>query len=203
MSNLEDLERRVRESRINEATKKHLIGVNGKIAIVVRGLGSPVIAQYDGSQFYDIMNSEEYLGDPFEEIVQEDHIPTTNFNDEFYPELEGWEWSERPRVQEATTDLHSFHFNGISRGMHLEISLYPDTAEIKALYRGQQVYQEIRGELMSYVPNDEWEECINKLYPTALAATKQRSQESSLDKMEEQEKIKDNWLTTFKKLWGI
>jgi len=174
------------------------MGLNGKIAIIVRGMGQPVYEQYDGGSFVD----QRFLDDYF---AEEELIPTKNIDEEAYPDLAGYpEWGdERPNIQEVSKTLHCYHFDGLNRGMHLEIYLYPDPLEIKVLAKGYQVYRELRTELESYVPNNEWELWIERLYPTALEKTKIKSKARTDENRTIQEKERKGWLADFKRLWGI
>ena len=53
MSKQEEIEEKIREQRTIEANKKGLIGQNGKIGMVLRMLGHPIIAQYEGGTYVD------------------------------------------------------------------------------------------------------------------------------------------------------
>ena len=54
MSKPEELEQRIREQRIIEANKKGLVGQNGKIGMVLKMMGNPIIAQTEGGGLIDI-----------------------------------------------------------------------------------------------------------------------------------------------------
>lgn len=53
MSKAEEIENEIREKRILEATKKGIIGKNGKIGTVLRMLGQPIVNQSEGGFFVD------------------------------------------------------------------------------------------------------------------------------------------------------
>ena len=56
------------------------------------------------------------------------------------------------------------HFDGLSRSMHMEIKYSEETSELSLTHRGYLVYKEVMGDLEVYVPNEEWESWIEKLW---------------------------------------
>ena len=50
---MREIEKRIQEKRTVEATKKKLMGFNGKLGCIVRNLGQPIIAQSEGGGLHD------------------------------------------------------------------------------------------------------------------------------------------------------
>ncbi len=134
-------EESIREARTIEATRKRLMGPSGKIGSIVRNLGHPIIAS--GSANYEV----SYLDDPFR-LHDPDEFPMMDEDDISYQI--GW------------------HFDGLSRGMNMEIKYLEDRKELTLRWNGHIAYHEINGELHGYAPYDEWEDKVQSLYETAM-----------------------------------
>lgn len=169
-------EESIREARMIEATRKRLMGSSGKIGCVVRNMGQPIIAS--GSPNYDV----SYLDDPFK-IHDPDEILTMDEDDISYQM--GW------------------HFDGLSRGMNLEIKYLEDGRDLIVRYKGQVVYREISGELHGYAPFDEWEEKIDRLYEAAMKIENEKKKKRRKDQKEIAEKRSQELLKKMQLKWGI
>ena len=125
MSKQEELEERIREQRIVEANKKGLMGQNGKIGIVLKVLGSPIIRQSEGGIYVDTnyfnINQEEKeiynISDPVELMSE---IPIMGIENNNRPNSKEW-YQYMPDPINYGIDTIGLHFDGLNRGMHLEI----------------------------------------------------------------------------------
>ena len=100
------------------------------------------------------------------------------------------------------TDI-GWHFDGLSRGIHLEIKYESEKNELTVQYKGYTVYREIAGELMSYAPFPEWEEKTNQLFKTARGIQVQILQKEKKEKIESANKSKEKWWDKVKHKWGL
>ncbi len=183
---MNDKEEKIKEQRTLEAVKKNLMGNAGKFGLIARFLGEPIVSQsgFDGhfpdDQIYHIYSDtvEEPIGGGFTENREYDSYESNVI------EI-GW------------------LFDGLSSGMHLEIKYLEEFKELKVTYKGNIVYREIAGELFAYVPNDEWETNINKLY--AIAEKRELTERLKKKKIlvEESNKNKNNWFKNMKDRWGF
>ena len=168
-------ERAIREKRTLEATKKDLMGPAGKLGIIARFLGKPIIRQ--GSGLFD----STYLDDPYE-LPSEDKILT----------------AEDTEIQEE-----GYVFDGLSRGIHIEIKLYSVEGRLMVDYKGYSVYSEASGDLRGYTPLAEWENIVDRLYENA----KERRNKLELDMEPFIEQMvlrkRESWMDKMRRRWGI
>jgi hypothetical protein len=143
-------ERMIAEKRQIEATRKNLMGVSGKLGMIAKVLGTPI--QRQGSPLFDT----SYLDDPFA-LHDPDEIPMFNGTSE-YVVTEG------------------YLFDGTSSGIHMEIKLTTGENKLRVTWKGYVVYDEKAGDLLAYVPNDEWENWIKKLYDRAKESAKKKTE---------------------------
>lgn len=168
---------KIKEQRLIEATRKNLLGIkNGKLGVILRYLGIPVIGH--GSPLYDI--SYAYL-DPYEEEENEDELPT---------------FDEDERVAEVGRI-----FDGLSRGVHIEIK-YIEGA-LSVIYKGYLVFMESSGDLECYVPNDEWENKIENFYKIALKLQRKDKKEKVLEKTKKENVLKKSLFKHLLEKWGF
>lgn len=169
-------EARIKEQRTNEAMKNGYMGTQGKFALIAKRLGHPIYDQKGG------MFQQRFMDDPFY-IEEEGHIPTLEEDEQSY-EL-------------------GHMFDGLSRGVNLNIFLDDYHREIIVRYCGQVVYKEVAGELEGYVPNPDWE---NKITEFSNAATvierKMRSFERE-ERVRLGNKKKQEVLDTLRNKWGF
>lgn len=202
---------KIREQRTIEATRKNLMGPGGKFGCIVRFLGEPIIAQSEGGDFMDVNYLDDYgeAADPFAELTpgnaQEisDQIPI--WESELAPQLdfEGAEWSARREASYQTSEHKGWLFDGMSRGIHLEIKYLEEKNELSVYYKGHQVYLEIAGELEGYYPLDEWEAKIDSLYKVARTKEREVKKLEMSDKKEAGLKKKKAWMQKMKNRWNI
>lgn len=204
MSNQEELEQRIREQRTVEANKKNLVGQNGKIGVVLRMMGSPIIAQVEGGGYVDT----HYIDT---QGALEDEEPRNNTEFMKGVPVMGVDGSERPSGSEWTemsdptmygTMVMGWHFDGLSRGMHMEIKYDDSTSELSLHYRGYPAYRELKGEIIGYVPNEEWEGWIDRLYKTAKEMKRKQQESEFEEKVKEAEDNKQSWLRGIISRWG-
>jgi hypothetical protein len=168
-------ERAIKEKRLYEATRKNMMGAAGKVGQIAKWLGTPIIRQ--GSGMYDVT----YLEDPYK-LPQEDDIPLAE--DEHHC-LEGW------------------LFDGLGRGLHLEIKYIHSEKKLTVDYKGYRVYTETAGDLDSYAPFPEWESLIEMLYKKARERQKKVEIEMKAeDDISMMGKAK-NFLQMLRFKWGI
>lgn len=190
--NWEQKERVVREKRTIEATKKNLMGPMGKLGIIVRNLGSPIIRQ--GTGFFE----ESFLDDPYEDF-KDDVYETTASNQQ-------GPLAYKDEILDLSDDFvqnEGYIFDGLSRGMHMEIQYHGSNHKLTVTYQGFVVYKEIAGELEAYAPNQEWEDMIERLY---TAAKKQEKFSDKQKRLELAEKVKEKKMTFWNRLkqrWGL
>ena len=166
-------ERAIREKRTNEAIKKDYMGASGKLGMIAKFLGHPIVQEGTG------MMDVTFLDDPYDD---EDEIPTT----------------ENLEVQEM-----GYEFNGLTSGLHLEIKyLYADQ-EIVVQYKGYTVYKEAAGDLFAFAPFPEWENLIDKLCLKVKARKKkvEESLEPVIEELVQVKK--QSWLQKMRMRWGI
>lgn len=168
-------EKAIRERRLIEATRKNLMGASGKFGQIAKWLGSPIIRQ--GSGLYDV----NYLEDPFDS-TDPDEIPVAE--DEF-------------------CQKEGLVFDGLSRGMHLEIKYFFATKKLTVDYKGYRVYTEINGELDSYAPFPDWENLIERLYKQAKEKEKKVGKEMELEEQHSMAEKAKNFLQMLRMRWGI
>lgn len=174
-NNKEDL---IKEQRISEAMINGYIGQNGKFAYILRWLGSPIIEQIIENEKYDFLNYD-YLGD--------------DENFENLPEL-----SEDSNAHEI-----GYYFDGLKFGYNLSIKYDNLSKEIIVVFNGRTVYKEESGELLSYVPIQEWESIVKILCEIAKNVESRRK---NIINNELKRQIKEKKQEIYKDLnqkWGI
>tara|TARA_Y100000034_G_C6901619_1_gene417161 strand:- start:242 stop:775 length:534 start_codon:yes stop_codon:yes gene_type:complete len=108
--------------------------------------------------------------------------------DDYHLEKVGWVW------------------DGLSRGIHLEIRLDNFKREIIATFKGHNVYRECAGDLELYTPihplAGEWEHHIEKLYKEAKKIRRIEKVEEEEAKKEMQPGLAQRLLEALKMRWG-
>ncbi len=115
----------------------------------------------------------------------------------------GEEWQEMPDPKQFGSNQIGLHFDGLSRGMHMEIKYDELEGEIVLSYKGYIAYKEIKGEIVSYVPNKEWEQWIENLYQKAQKMQRKLKEEEFESQMQRAEKKKKEWWREIISRWGI
>lgn len=199
-------EKLIKEERTREATKKGLMGLDGKLGCILRYLGHPIISE-TGSWFQS-NEGEDFHGHLFDD---ENDRPVGERIEGGDNEVDdaGWRGSSqefagiKKMEGDGIAQKIGWHFDGLSRGMHLEIKYLSERAELNASWKGTSVFTEVLGELYQYVPGDDWERCINRLYGMAKKLQEKAHREGVEETKVEIEEEKWNFLDNLKKLWGI
>lgn len=182
----------IREHRTNLATKNNLMGPSGKFGVILRAFGHPVVRQ--GTGMFDSTGLE----DPFEDYSANEYSPT--LSGQTGPLASGNKMLDAP---DENVHEEAVHFDGLSRGMHLEIKMTHHENEMVVTYKGYTVYKEVAGELEAYAPFPEWETLIEKLYRAAkdrIAATRAEDEEA-VGRLVQQKKA--GFLERLRMRWGI
>lgn len=182
----------IREKRTIEATKKNLIGPSGKFGVILQAFGTPIIRQ--GTGLFDIT----YMDGIYEDHVYTEYESTASgqlgpvaYRDEILD------------MEDETIENEGLMFDGLSRGMHLEIIYWHADNKLKVSYKGYTVYLEIAGDLHGYAPFEEWEALIERLYKAARDRLKEiKSQKEAEMKAHIEKKKKDFW-RNLRMRWGV
>ena len=183
-------EKVIREKRTMEATAKNLMGITGKMGMIVKTFGYPIVRQ---SGFMDV----NVLEDPYD-FVDSEHEQTASGQNG--PEM----W--RDEILDMGDDYsqdEGFVFDGLSRGMHLEIKFWHHNQKLEVSYKGYEVYKEISGELYAYAPSDDWESLINRLYKIAKEESNKRKRHEEIEIGEEIERKKETFWRRLQRRWGV
>jgi hypothetical protein len=191
MAQREELEARIKEQRLAEATKKGLTGPTGKIGVVLRMLGGPIVSQTEDASYLNLDGEEEDGG-----------IPVMDVEGARRPE--GPEWSDDERIA-THYGIHEIgrHFDGLGRGMHMEIFYKDESSEMSLYHRGFLAYREVQGDLQCYVPSDEWEGWISSLFKVAKKRQREQKEREFEERVKESERTKLSWLREMASRWGI
>ena len=188
---MNDKEKILKEQRTIEASRKNLMGLGGKLGCVLKVFGQPIVRHNTG----DILEVN-YLDDYMEVEQKDPYNLRAGTPEEIMDQLEN---------VEEDFSIHSMGwcFDGLNRGMHLEIKYMSETNELTVFFKGHLVYKEIGGELEAYVPLSEWENSIEQLYPAALEKGNIQKEEVRAAKREEGKEGKQRWLDKMKEKWGL
>ena len=137
----------LKEARTIEAMRKGYMGLEGTLSLVAKRLGHPIFHQ--GSKVFE----QTFLDDPYD-LVDENELPVLE--------------------EDANSYEIGVQFDGLSRGINMSISIDYNMREIKCIYEGKIVYQEISGELERYAPNDLWEKKVENLMQIAKKIERQQ-----------------------------
>ena len=169
-------EEMIREARTIEAMRKGYMGMEGKFAMIAKRLGQPIIEQ--GSRSYE----QTYLDDPFD-LKDENTIP----------------------IFDDTDQSHEIgmHFDGLSRGINLSIFMKNFHREITCEYNGFTVYKEVSGELERYVPHENWEHGLERLFESAKKVEKRQKPEERKKLLNAANRKRQELLQEFRDKWGL
>ena len=215
---MNDKEKRIKEQRLIEATRKGFTGLSGKFGIILKHLGQPIIAQNDAMHFNGYIGrvaSSNQLPWHDPEEIDHNELPTMEMLDVLGNPIEepmGAEWTSKTKSRTGGRTNHvGMYFDGLKYSMHLAIK-YTDLkdeyghnswTELEVTYKGYSVYKEIKGELAAYVPNTEWEEKIEKLFKIAKEKEDQFRDEERQERIKEAKQKKNEWIQKLRTLWGI
>lgn len=199
---MNEKEERIKEQRTIEAAHKNLSGLGGKFGIILQGLGQPIIAQ-GGASLYDIgdtYENEELGGTPAE---MQGQIPY--FDSKTGEEPIGGAWRDDREYEKEPYGAHKigYAFDGLNRGIHIEIKYIIDINELTVYHKGYLVYKEVAGDLLVFAPNNEWEKKVDKLFESAKKISTKKSKESQKEKVANAMRKRDSWWQTIKTKWGL
>lgn len=189
-SNWSQQEKVIREKRTIEATHKNLMGITGKIGVIVKTLGYPVVRQGSTSDI-------SFLEDPYDFVDTEYE---TTASGQQGPEV--WR-DEILEMGDAFSQEEGLVFDGLNRGMHLEIKFWHHNQKLEVSYKGYEVYKEIAGELHIYAPFDEWETLINRLYKIAKEESKRSRKYEEVELGKEIQRKKESFWRRLQRRWGV
>lgn len=180
---MDSKESMIREKRTMQALRNDLMGPGGKLGTICRYLGHKI-------QFQSRTDGL-FLDDPYDLPIDDPHS-----NEALLQELP--EFDE----DEITYEV-GWMFDGLSRGMHLEIKYIDHEKSLTATYKGYVVFSEVAGELESYAPFPEWEDLIERLYKVAKDKRKElkRSEKKDREKLVNQKQ--NSFLERMRMKWGI
>lgn len=203
MKSPEEVEAKIREQRIVEANKKGIVGQTGKIGTVLKIFGQPIISQSEGGIYVDThyIESEFEKSEPKNNSELMASIPIFDTGNNERPV--GKEWQEMPDPRPYGSNQIGLHFDGLSRGMHMEIKYDDLEGELVLSYKGYVAYKEIKGEIVSYVPNKEWEDWVENLYHKAQKIQRSLKEAEFENQMQQAEKKKKEWWREIISRWGI
>ena len=173
----------IREKRTIQALRNDLMGPSGKLGTICRYLGDKIQFQSMGGGFI--------LDDPYE---------ITNIPDQF--SNEGL-LQELPEFDDEITYEVGWVFDGMSRGMHIEIKYIDHEKRLTTTYKGYEVFVEIAGELEKYAPFPEWEDMVERLYKAATENRKKLKKEEKQNLKELVSRKQQSFLQKMRMKWGI
>ena len=169
-----DKEKRIKDERLLEATRKGLTGLDGKFAIILKNLGLPILATggscYESRPFLDVYALED-----------EEAMPTED--------------------EDATTTEIGYIFDGLRNGINLEIKYTTEKLEVH--YNGHLVYCEITGELECYVPSKEWESKVDMFFNQAKIKENKGREARKDGNKQELQRQKLALLDKLRTKWGL
>jgi len=192
MSGWKQKENAIREKRTIEATKKNLMGPSGKLGIIVMSLGSPIIRQ--SSCYVDV----SFLEDPYEDDTDIEYASTAS------GQKGPVAWEDRiSEDSDMMAQEEGFVFDGLSRGMHIEVKYWHRNNKLEVTYKGYEVYKEGGGELFAYAPFPEWEEMIERLYKSAKPKSKELKMLREVEVGQAIERRKRSFWERLRNRWGV
>lgn len=192
-------EKVIRERRTSLAVKNNMMGPSGKIGIIVKALGHPIMRE--GGGYVDT----HYLEDPYSDFTDVEYEKTLSgqdgpvaWRDQILEADEG-----AGGTDEENSNFLGYVFDGLSRGIHLEIKYMRHEHMLRVDYKGYEVYREVAGELEAYAPNEEWEGIISRLYQHAKDKHKEIKEIEQAQFLEAVERKKATFWDRLKRRWGL
>ena len=202
-------EKKLKEIRLLEATKKGLLGFSGKYGTILRFFGQPIIDCIDNSSGGFIENEfygriEKELPNYFEE---DESIPTIEIYNEFGDPIDSpnsMEWTESSNRKNYYFNKIGFYYQNMKNPQfNLEIKFLDSEKELIVTSNGKVMFREVSGDLVSYVPDEEFEKFIFNIYDKAKKLENEYIIKENKLKTIKAEQAKISWLETMKKLWGF
>lgn len=167
-----NIEEKIIEQRTAEAIQKNLMGQNGKLYLIAKFLGHAITKQSEGSH---ILEYDAWEDDP-------DLIPTL--------------------PEDASSYDTGYFFDGLSRGLHLEIVCNDYEGTIKLSYNGYPYYHEENNGLLRYRPDTNLEKIIDSLYSVVEDKIRIKYQEMKRQEMKEAPALENLELQKLREKWG-
>ncbi len=208
---MSEKEKKIKEQRTIEATKKGFMGLIGRFGVIMQNLGQPIILQSSGgSMFEDTLGvTRTELPSPFPE-EDEDYcdIPTTEVSDMGVgvgADPEGYGWADKSKVtrKSVSTSSLGWHFDGLNQGIRLEMKYLHDNSELTVHYKGYLVYKETQGDLQTYFPLEEWETHVNSFFKAAKVKEGVSIKGEKEKRLKEVSRRKESWIQKMRRNWGI
>ncbi len=174
---MHEKEKRIKEQRLIEATRKGLTGLDGKFGCILKYLGTPMLS-HGGSNYY-----RNEMVDVYAYLDEEEELPTLD-------------------EDQIVTDS-GLHFDALPSGVHMEIIYNSDLKQLKCYYKGELVYFEDAGDLEGYIPGIEWEAKLDYFYNVAKKRENQSRRLQGEENKLEAERQKLSLLDRLKRIWGI
>ena len=196
---MNDKENLVKEKRLILATTKNLTGLEGKIGQILKYMGEPVVSQT--SEFYE----------------------QTNWSD-IYPYLNVYDEPNKEELPTQDMDTNLIEvgrtLSALKWGINMELSYLKETKipvkrselytewvvaqrVMSVTYKGYVVYREISGDLDSYLPDDEWETALDRIYESCKKIKKTDKINRDAEKAEENRNNKLGLIARLRDKWGI
>lgn len=161
-------------------------------------MGSDII--HHSQEADSFLYPEEFVEEPRNPEELMSYLPT--MDSESNPRPEGKEWGQVGDVYPVSTRRIGMHFDGLGRGMHMEIKYDDEKSELSLTHKGYLVYRETMGDIDTYIPHEEWEGWVDKLWSLSRGIQRKRKEEEFKKKNEETEDMKESWLESLMKRWG-
>ena len=209
-----EYEKRVKEERASLAATKNLSGPDGKIGVVLRFLGEPIVAQSEGdrscfeddigvswrsSEMPDLWLLDEPPEDTRNPVALTNNMPTMQGR---HSPPEGPEWTTRKRERQIHEEVVGLAFDGLRRGMHLNILFLEADSVLTVHWQGRLVYKEVAGDLRGYVPSEDWEKKIDTLYELAKPKRAEAEKAKQENALVVKEKMRKSWMRSVIDRWG-
>jgi len=172
-----EIENKIKEQRTAEAVKKDFMGSQGKLAMICKAFGSPIIydnSVFEGANTLDIDDGFYDKDDSEIKTFEEDHVSY---------ELGYW-------------------YDGVNLGNGLEIKFLFYESEIKLYYKSYLRYHEISNILITYNTDGDWEKPIEDLHYNAKKKIIEKNKKIIEDNQLIKEKNKEKLINEIRKNWG-
>ena len=127
-------------------------------------------------------------------------IPTMEMEGNQRPDTP--EWGEVGEERFFSTRKVGLHFDGLRFGMHMEIMYKDESSELSLTYKGILVYRESMGEIDTFIPHEEWEGWLERLYKKAKTIQRKDKEEEFKNRAAAAEREKADWWESIKRRWG-
>lgn len=205
---MSEKEKIIIEQRTIEATRKGLMGLSGKIGVIICNLGDPILSHSSGVEWANSIGytSREY-DNYWYDLETENEFPTMDVKDDLgnsliEPNSPEWNQNKSNRTNAYIHNL-GFHFDGLNRGYHLEMKYLEEECEITVHYKGYLVFKENSGKLLAYTPMEEWESKIDRLFISAKKIQENKKKHDKEQTLEEAKKKKQSFIERLRTTWGI